>query len=94
MADHDDATGTPEPEDPQAGAAPKPVAGLTVLTTTEQLMGLGAALILIVADLIGDVFVDEYSIDRLSWLIAAAVVGTVWAQRLAGGQALVPIARP
>ncbi len=84
----DDTGAAREPEETApAAAASSP---LRKLSSTEQLMGLGALLIIVIADLIGNIFVDEYSISRVTWILAVAVVAAIWAHGMAGRN--VPVA--
>jgi hypothetical protein len=64
-----------------ATAASSPLAKLS---STEQLMGLGALLIIVIADIIGNIFVDEYSISRVTWIVAVAAVAAIWVHGMAG----------
>jgi peptidoglycan/LPS O-acetylase OafA/YrhL len=61
------------------GQAPTPMANLT---TTEQLMALGALLLIVVSDFIGSVITDEYSITRFNWMIAVGVIAAIWAVKM------------
>lgn len=53
-------------------------------------MGLGAVLIVVVTDFIGDILLDEYAIGKVTWLVAVAVVAAIWAHRMRGAQLPVP----
>lgn len=61
MTSDDDSTRETEPEETsrEDAAGSEPKAGFGGLTLTEQLMGLGALLILVVVDLLGDIILDE-----------------------------------
>jgi hypothetical protein len=63
---------------------------LANIPQVEQLMLLGSLLIFLVADLIGDVVLDKYSISRLMWLAAVVVLIAVWARRIANKELPVP----
>lgn len=81
-----------DPEDPggqerATGGAGAPLAGIPAV---EQLMGLGAILIIVVTDFIGDILLDEYGVGKVTWLVAVAVVAAVWMHRLRGAQTPVP----
>lgn len=84
----DDANAGMKPEESAPTAAAK--APMANVTTTEQLMGLGALLIVVVADLLGNIILDEYSISRVTWIIAIAVVASIWAKSIAGKDLPVP----
>jgi len=60
------------------------------VSATEQIMGGGALLILVVTDLIGDIVADEYSISRVTWIFAVAVLAAIWANSMAGKTMLTP----
>ncbi|MEE8330524.1 MAG: hypothetical protein V3R84_02035 [Acidimicrobiia bacterium] len=64
--------------------------GLGDLVVGEQLMGVGALLILVLADLIGDVFVDEYSISYTIWILALGVLAAIYFHRIAGKSMPIP----
>jgi hypothetical protein len=61
MTADDDRTSGTEPEETSQEdlAGSKPKAGFGDLTVAEQLLGLGAILIVLVADLLGDIILDE-----------------------------------
>lgn len=63
---------------------------LAAVPRPEQLMALGALLILVVADLIGDIFVDEYSVTDVSWLLAIGLFVTIWMVRMSGKSTPLP----
>ena len=60
------------------------------VSTTEQIMGGGALLLLIVSDLIGNIVADDYSISRVVWIFAVAVLAAIWANSMAGKTMLTP----
>jgi len=69
----------PEKQESEVAAA---ISGaIDKLGPAEQLIGLGAVLILLV-DLLGDVILDEYGISSASWIAAVAAVAMLWARRL------------
>lgn len=87
MVDSNDGTGThdggpadiPEKKESEVSAA---ISGaIDKLGPAEQLIGLGAVLILLV-DLLGDIILDEYGISSASWIAAVAAVAMLWARRL------------
>ena len=80
MADDDHgAAGAEEPTGPVTASAM-----VGKLTTNEQLIALGALLILVLSDLVGDVLVDEYSVSSKLYLVSAAVVAVIIAVKIRG----------
>ena len=72
---------TPEKKESEVAAA---ISGaIDKLGPAEQLIGLGALLILVV-DLLGDVILDEYGVSSASWIAAVAAIAMLWARRLRG----------
>ena len=89
MVDSNDGTGThdggaadpPEKKESEVGSA---ISGaIDKLGPAEQLIGLGAVLILLV-DLLGDIILDEYGISSASWIAAVAAVAMLWSRRFRG----------
>jgi hypothetical protein len=87
MVDSNDGTGahgggpadTPEKKESEVGAA---ISGaIDKLGPAEQLIGLGAVLMLLV-DLLGDVILDEYGVSSASWIAAVAAVAMLWSRRI------------
>lgn len=87
MVDSNDGAGThdggPEdiPEKKESEVAAAISGAIDKLGPAEQLIGLGAVLILLV-DLLGDIILDEYGISSASWIAAVAAVAMLWARRL------------
>lgn len=75
--------------DQASSGGQQPGAFMANVPMGEKLLLAGAALILVVCDLIGDIFMDEYGIDWMPWTLAVAVVATIWAVRM--GNRTVPI---
>ena len=74
-----DVTNTPEKNGSEAAAA---ISGaIDKLGPAEQLIGLGAVVILLV-DLLGDIILDEYALSSATWIAAVAAVAMLWAHRL------------
>jgi hypothetical protein len=70
---------TPEKKESEVTAA---ISGaIDKLGPAEQLIGLGAVLILLV-DLLGDIILDEYGVSSAAWIAAVAAVAMLWARRL------------
>ena len=88
MAADDTGTSGTEPEganqDDATGS--KSGSGFGDLPVAEQLMGVGALLTLFVSDLLGDIFLDEYSIGQVTWIVALTVVIAIYAHRFGGVQ--------
>ena len=89
MVDSNDGTGAgdageanpPESKEPEATAA---ISGaIDKLGPAEQLIGLGAVVVLLV-DILGDVILDEYGVSSAVWIAAVAAVAMLWARRLRG----------
>lgn len=87
MVDSNDGGGTsgsgapskPEGKESEVGAA---ISGaIDKLGPAEQLIGLGAVMILLV-DLLGDIILDEYGMSSATWIAAVAAVAMLWARRL------------
>ena len=70
--------------------APAGSGGMTgKMTQAEQLVGLGALLILFV-DLLGDIILQEYFVNTVGWIAAVGAVVVIWAARMRGMKMPVP----
>ena len=95
VVDSSDGTGSEEtgaakpPEESEVAAA---ISGaIDKRGPAEQLIGLGAVLILLV-DILGDVILDDYGVSSAVWIAAVAAVAMLWARRLRGQE--FPISYP
>jgi hypothetical protein len=89
VVDSNDGTGTEDaesadaPEKKESEVAAAISGAIDKLSPAEQLIGLGAVLILLV-DLLGDVILDEYGVSAASWIAAVAAIAMLWARRIRG----------
>ena len=70
------------------GAASEPQTAssyVAKMSTNEQLIAVGALLILIVSDFFGDVLLDDYSVSSKLYLAATAAVALIFVVKLRGG---------
>jgi hypothetical protein len=75
--------GANKPEHQESEVAATISGAIDKLGPAEQLIGLGAILILLV-DLLGDIILDEYGISSAVWIAAVVAVAMLWAKRLRG----------
>jgi hypothetical protein len=75
--------GANKPEHQESEVAATISGAIDKLGPAEQLIGLGAILILLV-DLLGDIILDEYFISSAVWIAAVVAVAMLWAKRLRG----------
>ena len=87
MVDSSDGTGSEDtgaakpPEESEVAAA---ISGaIDKLGPAEQLIGLGAVLVLLV-DIVGDIILDEYGMSSAVWIAAVAALALLWTRRLRG----------
>lgn len=74
--------GTEKPQESKESEVAAAISGaIDKLGPAEQLIGLGAVLILLV-DLLGDIVLDEYGVSSATWIAAVAAVAMLWARRL------------